>query len=143
MLAIVDAHIVNGDDVWMLQQSRSRDLASKSLNDLLTRERPGQNHFQRDDTLETSVSRAINHPHPATRNFFQEFVIAEVTHRLRVRRGTPGITSRISDGCGGGKLSLRLVQPYLETAFQQAASAKALRSVRTQFGPTPRACIRN
>jgi len=42
MLAVVDAHVVNGDDVRVLEERRSRDLAPESLNDLLARELPGQ-----------------------------------------------------------------------------------------------------
>jgi len=85
------------------------------------------------------MSCAINHAHPATCNFFEQFVIAEVTKRLMAGRGRPGITGRISHWRGAGKLSARRVERYIETVFEQAASAKTLRLVRAQFGATPRA----
>ena len=54
----------------------------------------------------------------------------------RGRRGIMGWISR----CGGaGEPSARRVERYIQTAFEQAASAKALRLVRAQFGSTPRA----
>jgi hypothetical protein len=62
---------VNGDDVRMLQKSRSRNLAPKPLDVLFGSKLPGQNHFQCDNPLKTGLSRPINYPHPATRNFFQ------------------------------------------------------------------------
>src|SRR5436309_11342689 len=53
MLTVVDANIVNGDDVRVLEEGRSRNLAPEPLNDLLARELPGQDHLHRDNALET------------------------------------------------------------------------------------------
>jgi len=55
MLAVVDADVVNGDDVRVTEESRSRDLALEPLNDLLARELPGQNHLYRDNALEIEM----------------------------------------------------------------------------------------
>ena len=71
MLAVVDAHVVNGDDIWMLEKSGSRNLAPEPLDVLFGRKLPGQNHFQRDDALKAGLARAINHAHSATGNLFE------------------------------------------------------------------------
>src|SRR5712675_1448814 len=82
MLAVVDADVVNGDDVRVLEECRGRDLAPEPLNDLLARELPGQNHLHRDNALELKMPRAIDHTHPATGNLFEQFVVAEVPNLL-------------------------------------------------------------
>src|SRR5438874_11375794 len=78
MLAVVDAHVVNGDDVRVLEERGGRDLAPEPLNDLLACELPGQNRLHRDNALELKMPRAIDHAHPAAGNLFEQFVIAEV-----------------------------------------------------------------
>jgi hypothetical protein len=136
-VAVVNTHVMDGHDVWMLQKSGGRNLAPESLNDLLARERPGQNHLQRNNALETGLPCAINYAHPAMGNFFEQFVIAEATNRLEAGRGLPGITCRSFCWGRGGRISGWTVERYIETAFEQAASAKALRLMRAQFGATP------
>src|SRR5438552_7119479 len=81
MLAVVDAHVVNGDDVRVLEESRGHDLAPEPLNDLLARELAGQNHLHRDNALELKMPRAIDYAHPAAGNLFEQFVLAEVPGR--------------------------------------------------------------
>ena len=81
MLVVMDAYVVNGDDVRMLEESRSRDLPPEPLNHLLARELPGQNHFQRHDAPKASLPGAIDHAHPAAGNLFEQFVVAEVPNR--------------------------------------------------------------
>src|SRR5437016_11104952 len=63
MLAVVETHVVNGDDVRVLEERRRRDFAPESLNDLLAGEWPGQDHLQRDDAPKTGLPRAIDHSH--------------------------------------------------------------------------------
>src|SRR5580765_5867657 len=92
MLAVVDADVVNGHDVRMLEKSGRRNLAPKPLDDLLARERSGQNHLHRDDPPEAGLPRAINHTHSAAGYFFEQFVIAEVATAGRRRRGNSGGT---------------------------------------------------
>src|SRR2546429_1839600 len=82
VLAVVDAHVVNGDDVRVPEVSRSRDLALEPLNDLLACEPLGQNHLYRDDALEIEMPRAIDHAHPAAGNLFEKLVVGEVPNLL-------------------------------------------------------------
>jgi hypothetical protein len=140
MLAVVDTYVMDGHDVRMLEKSGRGNLAPEPLDDLLAREWTCQNHFQRHNAPETGLARAINHAHAATGNFFEQFVIAEATNRLKAGRRMPGISCRGSSYWGRvGKLADRALERCIETAFEQAASAKALRLVRVQFGATPRA----
>ena len=80
----------------MLQKSGSRNLAAESLDVLFGSKLPGQNHFQRDNALETELAGAINHAHPTTGNFFEQFVITKATDRFLAEQGTPGTSCRIS-----------------------------------------------
>jgi hypothetical protein len=107
MLAVVNTHVVNGNDVRVLEERRSRDLAPEPLNDLFARELPGQNHLQSDDAPETELPRAIHHAHPAAGDLFEQFVIAEATNRLLVGRGASGITCRLGRSGGGGKFGAK------------------------------------
>src|SRR5437867_5547552 len=124
MLAVVDANIVNGDDVRVLEEGRSRNLAPEPLNDLLARELPGQDHLHRDNALETALPRAIDHAHPAAGNLFEQFVIAEVPGRpvLDIRRLMFDLCQERLGLAGELRFLLRLVQ----AALQQATSAKTL-----------------
>ncbi len=87
----------------VLEKSGRRNLAPEPLNDLLARERPGQNHLQRDNAPETGLPSAIDHAHSAARDFFEQFVITEVTNPFLVGRGTPGTTGRIYHSGWGGE----------------------------------------
>ena len=91
MLAVVDAHVVYGDDVRMLKECRRGNLAPESLNDLLAGERTGQNHLQRDNPPKTELPRAIDHPHPTASYLFDEFIVAENTNRLSGGQRAAGI----------------------------------------------------
>ena len=45
-----------------------------------------RDHFERNDSIETFLPRAINHALPAASDFFQQFVIAKILHRRRLLR---------------------------------------------------------
>src|SRR5947207_8017769 len=130
MLAVVDAHVVNGDDVRVLEVSRSRDLALEPLNDLLAREPLGQNHLYRDNAIEIEMPRAIDHAHPAAGNLFEKFVVAEVPNLLIFDFRFP-----ISDFRREYRLAREWHDWLVHAALQQATSAKTLGVLSAQFGP--------
>src|SRR5881392_2100168 len=130
MLAVVDADVVNGDDVRVLEVSRSRDLALEPLNDLLACELPGQNHLYRDDALEIEMPRAIDHAHSAAGNLFEQFVVAEVPNLLIF-----DFRFSILDFRRENRLARRWNDWFVQAALQQATSAKSLGVLRAQFGP--------
>ena len=133
MLAVVDAHVVNGDDVRVLEERRGRDLAPEPLNDLLARELPGQNHLQRHNAPEAELPRAIDHAHPPAGNLFEKFVIAEVPGRAMFDIRFLMFDS--SQRGAGLAVELRFLLRLVQAAFQQATSAKTLGVLRAQFGP--------
>ena len=81
VLAFVDAHFVNRDDVRMLQNGGGGGLGPETLHEFLARQRSGQDHLHRDDAPETPLPRLINDAHAAARNLFQQFVVAERSQR--------------------------------------------------------------
>src|SRR5439155_20206072 len=131
MLAVVDAHVVNGDDVRVPEESRSRDLALEPSNDLLTCEPLGQNHLYCDDALEIEMPRAIDHAHPAAGNLFEKFVIAEVPNVLIFDFRISILDFRREYWLAG-----RWNDWFVQAALQQATGAKSLGVLRAQFGPT-------
>src|SRR5438093_13403090 len=138
MLAVVDAHVVNGDDVRVLEESRSRDLAPEPLNDLLARELPGQNHFHSDNALELKMPRAIDHAHPAAGNLFEKFVVAEVANLLIF-----DFRFSIFDFRRENRLAGKCNDWFVQAALEQAPSAEAFGVLRAQFGPTTGAWIQD
>src|SRR5947199_705053 len=130
MLAVVDAHVVNGDDVRVLEERRSRDLALEPLNDLLAREPLGQNHLYRDNALEIEMPRAIDHAHSAAGNLFEQFVVAEVPNLLIF-----DFRFSISDFRREYRLAGNRNDWLVQAALQQATGAKTLRVLKAQFGP--------
>src|SRR5437660_6925057 len=130
MLAVVDAHVVNGDDVRVPEESRSRDLALEPLNDLLACEPLGQNHLYRHNALEIEMPRTINHAHPAAGNLFEKFVVAEILNLLIFDFRFP-----ISDFRREYRFAGRWNDWFVQAALQQATSAKTLGVLKAQFGP--------
>src|SRR6266516_6239302 len=130
MLAVVDAHVVNGDDVRVLEVSRSRDLALEPLNDLLACEPLGQNHLYRDDALEIEMPRAIDQAHPAAGNLLEKFVVAEVPSLLIF-----DFRFSILDFRREYRLAGKCNDWFVQAALQQATSTKTLGVLRSQFGP--------
>ena len=82
----------------------------------------GENHFERNRTIEAYLPRAIDHPHPTARDFLKEFVIAEITN------------SWICDF-----IVLRLGR-CIEGQSKQTSRAIARRAVAGEFRPTLRTC---
>ena len=138
MLAVVDADVVNGDDVRVTEVSRSRDLALEPLNDLSACEPLGQNHLYRDNPLEIEMPRAINHAHPASGNLFEKFVIAEVPNLLIF-----DFRFSILDFRRENRLAGKCNDWLVQAALEQAPSAEAFGVLRAQFGPTTGAWIQD
>src|SRR5437867_3451719 len=93
MLILVEAYLVNGDDVGMLQAGRRRGLGAKSLHQFRAGERAEEQHLHGDDTVQAALSRLVNDAHAAAGNFLQQFVIAKRTGRLVLELGRGGLLS--------------------------------------------------
>src|SRR6185436_17862949 len=77
MPAFMDAHVVDRDDIRVLKDGGGGGLSPKTLHELLAGERPRLNHLHRHDAPEFPLPGLINDSHAASRNLFQEIVIAE------------------------------------------------------------------
>jgi hypothetical protein len=82
--AFVDTHIVNCDNVRMLENGGRRGLSAKALDEFLSRQRTGQNHFQSDDPAKFLLPGLVHDSHAAPGNLLQEIVVSERIqwHRL-------------------------------------------------------------
>ena len=75
--AFVNAHVMDRDDVGMLEDGGGGGLRTKTLHELLARQRSRQNHLHRHDASEIPLPGLVNDSHAAPRNLVQEIVIAE------------------------------------------------------------------
>ena len=79
VLAFGEADFVNRDDVRVLQARGGGGFGAEALDEILSRQRPGQEHLHRDDAVQAHLPRSIDDAHPAARDFFQQFVITKAT----------------------------------------------------------------
>jgi hypothetical protein len=85
-LPILLAHLVDGNDARMVKLSGSFRFPSKALQMRFGSPRAQANYFERNGTIETLLVRPINHPLPASTDFFQQLVIAKVSQHFRRAR---------------------------------------------------------
>ena len=74
---LVDAHFVDADDVRMLQTACRGSLTAKPAHKFRTGKGTEQQHFDRDQTIQTALACFIDDAHPAAGDFFEQFVITE------------------------------------------------------------------
>ena len=80
------AHVVDGDDVWMLQTGGGAGLGLKSLDGFCTGELAEGEQLHRHDAVQVDLPCAIDHAHAALADLFQQLVIAEtLTSAFRLR----------------------------------------------------------
>ena len=83
-LAFVLADLVDGNDVGMLETGRGLSFMAKSFYERFAGKLASEEHFERDHSVQTELVRAINHAHATTRDFGDEFIVAQ--RRARSRR---------------------------------------------------------
>jgi hypothetical protein len=76
------AHIVDGDDVWMIKTGGSLRFAVKTLQMHSACPLTRADDFQSNCAIETLLSRQINYALTAAPNFLQQFVVAEISGQL-------------------------------------------------------------
>jgi len=77
MLAFVLAHLVDSDNVRMLQAGHGLRLGLKTLYGIHRLKTFQQKHFHGDDAVQACLARAIDNAHPSARNFFQQLIVTE------------------------------------------------------------------
>jgi len=76
-LALDVADFVDGDDVGVPQAGGGLGLAMEAFNSLPAGERAQQEHLHGDDPVQADLAGAVNNPHPAVGDLFQQFIVAE------------------------------------------------------------------
>ena len=76
-LALMLTNFVNGDDVRMVEAGGGFRFAHESLHLGLAGEQAGQQHLERDGTVEADLPGAIDNAHAAAGEFAEQFVVAE------------------------------------------------------------------
>ena len=69
------ADLVNGKNVWVIETRDRFGFAPKTNQRLVGIRLMSENAFHRDDPAGVLLARAINHSHPASPNFLQDFVM--------------------------------------------------------------------
>lgn len=77
MLALVNPHFVDRDDVRVLQARHGRRLRPEALHLVGVRRRAEREQLDRHDAVQADLSRLVHHPHPAPTDLFEQFVVAE------------------------------------------------------------------
>ena len=98
MLALVFSHLMNGDDVRMLQTRSGLGFHAKTPHELLAGKLPEQKHLHRDNPIQAHLASPIDNSHAAAGDFFQQLVIAKITE---ARAGKGGLL--IGDRFGGSR----------------------------------------
>ncbi len=84
---LVRANFVDGDDVCVLQTGGRRRFRAEPLGQVLARLVAEQEHLHCDNAAKALLPRLVNDPHAAAGDFFEQFVVAEVSTPIAL---TPG-----------------------------------------------------
>jgi hypothetical protein len=66
MLAVVNTHLVDGDDIWVLQVGSGSRFVDEPLNLGFTSQAAGQNHLQSHVAAESDLPGPVHHSHAAS-----------------------------------------------------------------------------
>ena len=80
-VAIVLAHFVNRHDAGLIETRDRFRFEAKTPRMRFGRPTTKCDHLEGNDSIETFLPRAINDPLPASADFFEQFVIAEIRPR--------------------------------------------------------------
>src|SRR5262249_36963552 len=76
--AVALADFINRNDTWMIEARGRFRLEPETFQMRVRRPRPKPDDFQGNDTIQTLLVGAKNHPLTATPNFLEQFVIAKI-----------------------------------------------------------------
>jgi hypothetical protein len=77
MVAVVNANLMDGDDVGMLERRRRRRFGPKPMDELARSVLTAQDQLQGNCSSEVALACAIHHAHSAPGNLIQQFVAGE------------------------------------------------------------------
>jgi hypothetical protein len=68
---------INGNDIWMIQAGSGFRFAAEAFEGGCIGEVSAEQDFQRDNSIEAHLARAVDDAHPAARDFMHKFIIAK------------------------------------------------------------------
>ena len=77
MVPVMNADIVDGDDIGMLERRRCRRFRPKAMDELARGKLAAKDQLQRHRSSKAALTRTINNAHSAPGNFIEQFVITE------------------------------------------------------------------
>jgi hypothetical protein len=77
---------MDGNDVGMLEGSRSHSFGAKPLDRLSRRPWSKQEQLEGNGSVQTLLAGPIDYSHPALSNLLEQFVVAELMTDLRLPR---------------------------------------------------------
>ena len=77
MVPVMNADIMDGDDIGMLERRRCRRFRPKTMDELARGKLAAQDQLQRHRSSEAALTRAIDNAHSALGNGIEQFVITE------------------------------------------------------------------
>jgi hypothetical protein len=110
MAAVVLAHLVDGDDVRVVERGRRLRLVAEAMDGGLVGEPGAQDHLERHGAAEARVARLVDDAHAAAAELLEDLVVGEAR--------------RVGGGGEGGKL-VGGGRAVLQRAAQEAARAQA------------------
>jgi len=126
LLALVLADFVDGHDVRMVELAGGLGLVMKADDLGLAGQFARADELERDQPVQAALPCAIDHAHAAPRDFFQQFVIADVPDFLADGRGR-GDRHRFREGFCFGDGRRRG-----QDALEEALAAKPLGHARIE-----------
>ena len=129
MLAVLLAHLVNGDDVRVNQVGRHGfTLRPKTAREGLAGQRE---RLHGDNLITADLARFVNHSLVAVGEFLQDFIIAKGTQR-RFGLGRARRWDRLTD-CGAA---------FTQSKYRQASGTNPVQNAHGHYGAAFRACLR-
>src|SRR5262245_20160599 len=77
MVPFMNADLMDGNDVGMLERRRRRRFRPKTMDELARRQLTASDQLHRNRSSEAALARAINDAHSAPGNFIEQFVTSE------------------------------------------------------------------
>src|SRR5262245_44526508 len=77
MVPFMDADIMDGDDIGMLERRRCRRFRPKTMDELARRQLAANDQLHGHRSSEAALTRAIDNAHSAPGNFIEQFVITK------------------------------------------------------------------
>ena len=122
MMAVRLAHVVNRDDVRMIQLSGCFGFRAEALHLGLARELAAEDHLQGHNSVQACLAGSINDAHPPMGNFLEQLVIVE-TPQAGIPGNSSGRGSLGGTGCG---IVFRMKQGRLQqTARADSTGSKS------------------